>query len=108
MRYTGHKTTRSVTFTVPFLDEPVRITNMNDLPPGIHFKLANPETIPEALETTLPDDLAHILLYQGTYNDLETFMNTWISESEKATHTHKHQSPTTLDDILSRIINGRD
>ena len=108
MRYTGHKTTRSVTFTVPFLDEPVRITNFNDLPPGIHFKFANPETISEALEATLPDDLAHILLYQGTTDDLETFLNTWARESEKATHTHKHQSPSTLDDILSRIINGRD
>lgn len=108
MLYTGHKTTRSVTFTVPFLDEPVRITNFNDLPPGIHFKFANPETIHEALENALPDDLAHILLYQGTSDDFETFMNTWIRTSEQAT-THQHQSPTMLDDLLTRILrNGRD
>lgn len=106
MRYTGHKTTRSVTFTVPFLDEPLRITNFNDLPPGIHFKFANPETISEALDSTLPDDLAHILLYQGTSDDLETFMNTWVNASQQADNAHKHHSPTTLDDLLNRIING--
>lgn len=82
MRYTGKQRTRTVTLHLGFLDEPVRITNLNDLPPGYHFKLTNPDTITEVLEAVLPEDPAHILLYQGTTNDFEEFMNAWMERSE--------------------------
>lgn len=82
MRYTGKQRTRTVTLHLGFLDQPIEVRNLNDLPPGYHFKLTNPDTITEVLEAVLPEDLAHIILYQGTTNDFEEFMNAWMERSE--------------------------
>lgn len=104
MRYTGKARTRTVTLHLGFLDQPVEAPNLGDLPPGYHFKLTNPETIGEVLEATLPEDLAHILLYQGTSNDLEEFMNAWVERSEAQDRTKKTKPTPTPDQDLSTFL----
>lgn len=106
MRYTGKARTRTVTLHLGFLDQPIEVRNLNDLPPGYHFKLTNPDTIPEVLEAVLHEDLAHILLYQGTSNDLEEFMNAWIERSEAQDHTRTRTTKTepTPDQDLNTFL----
>lgn len=104
MRYTGKARTRTVTLHLGFIDQPIEVRNLNDLPPGYHFKLTNPDTITEVLEAVLPDDLAHIILYQGTSNDLEEFMNAWVERSEAQDRTKKTKPTPTPDQDLSTFL----
>lgn len=104
MRYTGKARKRTVTLHLGFLDQPVEVPNLGDLPPGYHFKLATPETFGEVLEAVLPEDLAHIILYQGTGDDLEEFMNAWAERSEAQDSTKKTKPTPDPDQDLNTFI----
>lgn len=103
MRYIGKQRTRTVTLHLGFIDQPIEVRNLNDLPPGYHFKLTNPETIPEVFEAVLHEDLAHIILYQGTSDDLEEFMTAWMERSEAQEKKKKKPTPDENPDLSNLI-----
>lgn len=98
MRYVGDGTRLQVTVEVPFIDEPVTLISLNDLPMGTAIMM-NQGRIDEAFDSVLDDDLAHILLYQATESQIGEFFDKW-----KAASDEKHEMMHHADDTLAKIL----
>lgn len=100
MRYRGPTERQMVELNLSFVDEPVKVVALGDLPLGVAamFRDDRPS---DGLDAVLDEDFNHILQYQATSENVAEFFEAWSKASEEV-----DQMRSQADDMLAKILQG--
>lgn len=91
--------TRHVTFTVPWIEEPVRIVTVGSLPFEISRKAKEDDNI-ALVFNTLPDEIS-VLLETASNDEVQQFLYAWGSASDE-----DDKDARRTESMFERLIRG--